>query len=77
MQRFAQALLAIGLVQAQTVSVDFLFQLGTSQQNNAALELCENRSNCCTCSPGRMAVAVPTSPFACLPEIVWWLLTPA
>lgn len=36
MQRFAQALLAIGLVQAQTVSVDFLFQLETSQQQRRA-----------------------------------------
>lgn len=76
MQRFAQALLAIGLVQAQTVSVDFLFQLETSQQNNAALELRGNCSNCCACSPGRMGVSVPSSPFACLPEIVWSLLTP-
>jgi hypothetical protein len=44
MQRFAQALLAIGLVQAQSVRVDFLFQLDTAQINST-LELSESCSN--------------------------------
>ena len=78
MQRLAQALLAIGLVQAQSVRVDFLFQLETAQQNNSSLEHCESCSNVtCSCICGRMAVAVPSSRFTCLPEIVWPLLTPA
>ena len=78
MQRLAQALLAIGLVQAQLVRVDFLFHFDTAQQINSKLEPCESCSNVtCTCIAGRMAVSVPPSRYTRFPDVVWPLLTPA